>query len=491
MSIKQNNFDRLGNANDRIIEEISKNCSPLGKSEKNRIFSMIEKEYNKRVDSDTEFTPAYEVKGVERYMRPKWYKPVCTAAISLVVIGGIAGSVALTRNLRNKQPDTTTSDIPNNVSADTIINKSYDNLIFSDDFIVDFPEIECFETFQMVQKPALSGQEYYDRFHTEIEQFFPGIYSDEEIDQLASVVMKDSNGNTINGPLVDYKEKIISGEYPAPFALLTCNDFCIQMFSNGSTQTVTGNAARSIDKNNSYKNSVGMYCAADDNRAIKKLHIPTNGSIPDEEYDLLSGKVKLSDAISYTENFLNNEFDIGIANPELVADVTDAWIVDMGNGVFGYHFFLTSTYNGVRIETMPMRKASSASVSSNGADKHPLKSYSNFPGYAFTIEEGKLDSVQIYGFIKAYDIVNAEKHDEMLSLEQATDILSNEVTGGSGLQINRAEFVYATYSKDNEDDTSNLSVDAVWKYVASNQNDGKGYVFLVNAVTGEFDYYVY
>lgn len=102
-------FDVLENADSQIIDELSEICFPLSSSEIERMFVSAEKKYDRQKNT-TDDVFFDKVEGVERYMRPKWYKPVCTAAVSLVVIGGVAGGITLTRSLRNNQPDTSVSE---------------------------------------------------------------------------------------------------------------------------------------------------------------------------------------------------------------------------------------------------------------------------------------------------------------------------------------------------------------------------------------------
>ncbi len=177
------------------------------------------------------------------------------------------------------------------------------------------------------------------------------------------------------------------------------------MFSNGGIQTMTGTAAFGLDYTD--VQNVGMYCAADNNTVIERIHIPLSGFESDMEYHLLDGSVKLSDAIAYTEDILTNDFNEEIANPELIPDVYDAWIVDMGDGIYGYHFTMTHTYNNIRFDAQPMLRAGSSSP----ARDEDCKEYKNFPGYAFTIENEKLDSIMGVGFNLAYDISDVQTED--------------------------------------------------------------------------------
>lgn len=394
-----------------------------------------------------------------------------------------AGSSTVVLNTGMEQNHTPISDIDTAYSAETLLLKEYDNLVFDENFIVEFPEIDSFETFTMSSKPELSGQEVYDLFDSAVDKYFPGAFTEDEKKELYSATGTNADGETLSGNFEQYKDDFL-GEDAAPFMFMTSEHGMIQMFGNGSTQTVTGAAAFSLDALE--QESVGMYCAADNNTITERIYIPQNGIESDIEYDLLNGSVKLTDAIDYTEDILTNDFDEEVANPELVPDVYDAWIVDMGDGIYGYHFVMTCTYNDIRFDAQPMIKAgSSNSVMGD------CKPYANFPAYAFTIENEKLDSVMGLGYELAYDISDVQVHNSMITVEEAVNILSQSVSSGAGLVIERAEFMYTPYYENEDDAASSLIVDAAWRFMGSNANDGYSYLFYVNAVTGEFDYYKY
>lgn len=368
-------------------------------------------------------------------------------------------------------------------SAEAILNKNYENLTFDEDFIVEFPEIDSFETFTMTSKPGLSGQEVYDLFDAAVEKYFPGVYSEADKKLLYKGTGTNASGETISGTFEEFKDEFLSEGAEAPSMFMTDRNGMLQMFGNGGIQTMTGTAAFHLDDNE--QSSIGMYCAADNNTVLERIHIPQSGLESDMEYNLLDGNVKLTDAIAYTEDILTNDFNEGIANPALIPDVYDAWVVDMGDGIYGYHFTMTHTYNNIRFDAQPMRKAGSSSPIMDDC-----KHYDNFPGYAFTIENEKLDSVMSVGYNLAYDISDVRTHDSMITAEDAAEILSGSVSGSAGLVIERAEFMYTPYEETEADNTS-LIVDAAWRFVGSNTNDGYSYLFYVNAVTGEFDYYKY
>lgn len=95
----------------------------------------------------------------------------------------------------------------------------------------------------------------------------------------------------------------------------------------------------------------------------------------------------------------------------------------------------------------------------------------------------------IMAFNRAYDILEPQKHDEVITFESAVDALSNEMSGVVQLTVNRAEFVYVP--KHIEESDNRLDVSACWKFMARNSNDQLNYVIYINAVTGSCEYYKY
>lgn len=382
-----------------------------------------------------------------------------------------------------KYPLTAISAIGDENSTEAVLKGEYENITFAEDFCVEAPEMEFFHTFTMTRKPGVSVEETYERFEAALDLYFPGAFTAEEKRKVCKVVGKDAKGNTIDGPYEQIKDKLVEDDQGIAMLLIS-DKGCLQTFGCGYTQTATGNTAYLLD--NPEGGTVGMYIAADANTVTEKIFIPQSGTVEERVYPLLDGEVKLTDAIAYTEEFFETKFDKEIANPELIPEVCEAWVVDMGDGIYGYHFTMTPTYQGIRFDAQPMNNAGSSS--SSGVRNS--KNYNNFPGYAFTIEQGKLDSIMIVGTKLAYDIKDVETHREMISAKQAIGILSEEVSGHAGLIIERAEFLYAPY-QEGEADGSLLKTDAVWRFAGRNKNDGFRYLFYVNAVTGEFDYYNY
>lgn len=84
------------NADEKTIDRITEKYPPLSSADKERLYAMSKKKYNKEM---TENTGNYiEVSGVERYRKPVWQKMISVAAVAVVAIGAVCGGIALNRN---------------------------------------------------------------------------------------------------------------------------------------------------------------------------------------------------------------------------------------------------------------------------------------------------------------------------------------------------------------------------------------------------------
>lgn len=473
----KNIFDNFENSPDDIIEKIEKMCAPLSESEEKRIYSIMEKKCNTRKNS-SDFLAADEVKGVDVYMRPKWYKPVKTAAACLVLVGGIGIGAVFIKSIKNYN-DSDNMVAVNSYEIPSNENNTYNNLVFSDDFILENPDVKEFETFKLVQKKNLSPRESYEYFDKTVDEYYGGIFSDAEKEEQYMLSADSEDGTGFCEPFVTVKDDFFDGKYDNWMFLLLGNKGCVQMFSNGALQTLTGTAAFNIDENRQSE-KVGMYSAKDNNEIPEEYHIPIHGKAPDTAYQLIDEQITLSDAVDSTIKILSTDFNAGVINNELKPDVTDAWVVDMGNGIYGYHLWLTTLYNDIRLDTNP---------TASHADMSTCKNYNIYPGYAFMIEKDKIDSVMAFGWNLAFDIEDTQAHRLEISFDEAKNKLATSISENTNMTVSRAEFVYVPYKEDDYD--SDMTVEAAWKFIAKNSNDNFNYVFYVNALTSEVDYYKY
>jgi len=372
----------------------------------------------------------------------------------------------------------------------------YGNIRFSDDYIAEQPDGKVY-TFEMTEHPCLTMQALYDLFDQKVEYFYPDVFTAEQKKLLYNVNGKDgegedadwlpqteydADGNPTVGGFERNKEKLFSGDCPTPWLWFNCDRGCIQMLPNGSLQSVTCDAAFQI--NNAGSKTVAMYCAADANTVTDRIPVPQSGFQSSMTRHLLDRDFPLTDAIEKTKQLVN-EADRETANPQFVPDVTEAWVVDMGNGVYGYHLWLTSVFNGIRIDTSPMKQGIGLNHEQpDGNTQAKIR----LPGYAFMMESERLDSIMAYGYLRACEISNVQEQQTVISYDEALQKLSEAVSGWSDLLISRADFVYTPHYAETE---CSGNADSAWKFLVQNQNDGYDYVFYVHSQTGKVEYYKY
>jgi len=93
-----NEMNILRNADDEVLERMSKKYNAVDKRSLNRMFEMSERKYEAMKTNSIEFSEN-TVTGVERYKRPKWYRPAYAVSACLVAVIGIAGSALIIKNL--------------------------------------------------------------------------------------------------------------------------------------------------------------------------------------------------------------------------------------------------------------------------------------------------------------------------------------------------------------------------------------------------------
>ena len=96
---KKQLFDDLRYADDDILGEMAELCRPLDKAADRRIYSKIKRKCRVEVCGDDTEDYVFEVKGVDVYMRPEWFKQVRAAVICLVFLGGIGAGSFLVKKL--------------------------------------------------------------------------------------------------------------------------------------------------------------------------------------------------------------------------------------------------------------------------------------------------------------------------------------------------------------------------------------------------------
>ena len=366
----------------------------------------------------------------------------------------------------------------------------YRNITYANNYTVDEPDCNTYETFELNRKPALSVDESFSCFDEAVTKYFPKLDNRESYYSLNAFVNgkaleRDENDSKLELNDFAYFHDALNGQdAKIIFMMLISPQGTVQMHANGGLYTLIRDRAFHFDHPDG--KNVNMYFAADENEITDRVHLAQGSDIPDYSAVMLDKTVTMQDAVPLLYSHLADA-ETGVENPELIPDITEVWTVNMGENISGFHFWLTSTYHGIRIDTMPMKNGMMAQYDDRLL-KHP---YQLYPGSAFMIRSDELDMIMAFHSSRAYDFSNVQEHPLSVSYADALQRLSESLSGSTVIELSYAEFVYTPYLDAKAVEPEHLTVDAAWKFAGHNRTDGYDYVFYVHADDGEAEYYKY
>lgn len=366
----------------------------------------------------------------------------------------------------------------------------YQNIAFANNYTVDEPDCNTYETFELTRKPARPVDESFSCFDEAATKYFPKLDNRESyysLNAFANGKALERNENDPKPELNDFAyfhDALTGKDARIIFMMLISPQGTVQMHANGGLYTLIRDRAFRLDHPDG--KNVNMYFALDEHEITDRVHLAQGADIPDRSAAMLDKTVTMQDAVPLLYSHLA-EAETGVENPELIPDITDIWRVDMGENISGFHFWLTSTYHGIRIDTMPMKDGMMAQYDDRLL-KHP---YQLYPGSAFMIRSDELDMIMAFHSARAYDIANVQEHSLSVSYADALQRLSESLSDSTVIELSYAEFVYTPYLDAKAAEPEHLTVDAAWKFAGHNRTDGYDYVFYVHADDGETEYYKY
>lgn len=361
-----------------------------------------------------------------------------------------------------------------------IIDKTYDNIKFSENFYINFPQISKVDIFD--SKPVtLSSSDTYASFDKCFDFFFGDIYKENDkanLYRFKGMEISEKEGTYPDTlPLCsDYLDKIKSEKANIDLFVYGDKNGYLEFTNNGLRSVFCGKAAK-LDNYDGY--TPAMYFPTANHKASKYIKILNNSDLSDK-YKLLDGEISLSEAVKLTEKFIDENTVISSQCP-FVSHVCDIKPVKMTDSIYGLSMSITREYNGVLIDAADM-ESDGAVTNSPSSDK---KNYSLLPGNVFMLSSDKPDS--IVGVNLNHTAENVQSYTKIISPEKAVDIISSSVTGATELDSQSLEFVYTPYKENEEDEISHYSVS--WKMTAYNNNDNLTYCLYVNAINGDFHYF--
>lgn len=199
-----------------------------------------------------------------------------------------------------------------------------------------------------------------------------------------------------------------------------------------------------------------------------------DGTHNDETYRILDGNVSIGEAVTYFEkdyfSSLPCDFD---SDYSIYVSTIDVY--NIHDDIYCYVFQFSTAWNNIPFDR----------IGEVFSYQDPSHQYT-ISGEALMIKKNDIDAFVNLSFPNISEIEKPVEN--ICTLENAVDIMSNTLTKGVKFELQTIEFIYkGNYS----DDYETAHLEPSWKFVTRNPNDDLYYCVYVNAVNNECSYMSY
>ena len=196
----------------------------------------------------------------------------------------------------------------------------------------------------------------------------------------------------------------------------------------------------------------------------------TDGSLEDE-WQLLDGKMSVQECIDFVEEYMNTGMPYE-TNPDVKAKVYLVRVLKVTDDIYAYSCMTSRTIYGLTTEVYP---------SSFGEVQGGIMCDM---GLVELIEHDKIDYFGCVALATATE-KQGEAITDIISLENAFDLLSNRIGENSTYKILSTELGYSLTERTHENLYNYGEGTPIWRIMTMNENNKKNYVFEIDCVTGK------
>ncbi|MDR0919108.1 MAG: hypothetical protein LBM93_07655 [Oscillospiraceae bacterium] len=198
----------------------------------------------------------------------------------------------------------------------------------------------------------------------------------------------------------------------------------------------------------------------------------------DAEVQLLDSKVKISDAVKFTENYINN-IPLG-NNPQINMKVVNVETLEINDEVSALNFKTTKNYKGVNFDYI--NEGTARGLSTENAPNSYILSI------AIMLKKDVIDFM--FGDLRGQTVEEIKQYNEILSINCALKKISENLSDEVIFDVNEIELVYCEYVSDVFNKPYAGTAKPAWKIKLYNPNDGLTYVAFIDVENGDnFWYY--
>ena len=335
------NKDLFEKTDEMVVEKVAQEFPVLTEEEKERIFAMSERKYNSDMNKennnkfeDFNTDKNIEVKGVEQYKRPLWSRSLSIAAATVLMVGGVAGSMMLMQRGGRHVPATdiettvpaeaaTTTEAPTEANSEymtaalDLTDKlaHYENILYNHD--VDIDENDTL-TFTIRNSEGEEHEETYARVAD------PEIQSGDDLKNAILALCTDEFKNELYTSSGEYDENSLI--FDMCNYLYTYGYFINDFSGYKNNETING-----------YFDPSGYYIddfSGDENRAIINSYYKTYGFITYNE------------KLYVCTNYMERDEAYYSSEPEIVSLSDDHFEASRMTVGYGINYF-----NGAQVGT--------------------------------------------------------------------------------------------------------------------------------------------
>lgn len=369
---------------------------------------------------------------------------------------------------------------------EAIKNADYKNLHALDNFTVTIPETDVLYELELT-RPEFTWHDYYDKFERIFDRDFGDIYTEEDKARLYFTTAADDDfyaDNYAKIPLAERREKFESGELEFAWLYVNTNKAYLEMYprGNGIFRLYRDGVIKRAEPDK--EPDEVLFTDADRYFKIVKEALDVDSS---DRYALLDKEMSVREAAAETERLVvEHEYSWGGGLTPMAYEYR---VYDLNDGKYGFEFMLAPSYKGVSFAVSDVYRLTSSNGSPGGDKLNHY--YTASPAQAFIMESGQIESFMIGD--SAYDVTEIAEYDSVIPVEKAIEITSEKFGEGMKLSVGRAELIYSPMFFKNgytEEGLLHWGAAPIWKIKCANSTDAYKYIVYLNAVTGEFEFYV-
>lgn len=362
--------------------------------------------------------------------------------------------------------------------TETVKGTEYNNLHLSEDFAISVPETDALY-YLTLTKPAADFKSYYEKFDKTFDREFGDIYTPEDKDKLYHVVIDPlGDYNTDDSLLVNYYDKLINGEQEF-HGIYVDNDkayLVMYTFGNGIYGLNHDGIRTRANPDNPPKSVALSFASSYFDLAKNYLNLDS-----EDRFEILDSELSVKEAAEAAKKVVSeNKLSWG---GDLEPDVSQVKVYDIGGEKFGFSITMTPSYKGVKFDAFESQNDASSSY----RKKEFQHEYDLHAANAFMMEKGEFDAFT--GGCAEYSVTEKAEYDSVISFKDAVQMLSDKTGAGMDMSVSRAELIYTGMYSVSEDNSVTAAF-PVWKFRCYNETDGFKYIFYLNAVNGEIEYYI-